>query len=81
MILTNKHRVNTTKFKKLANGKIVKQVDEQYLREDLPCGVGTCPLCDRNESTRCPHLILNRLQPNPENDWLRSSNVRYHCYF
>ena len=32
-------RINQIKFKKLANGKIVKSVDEQYLRSDIPCGL------------------------------------------
>jgi hypothetical protein len=36
------------KFKKLNNGKIVKSVDEQYLRNDVPCGLNDCPLCDVN---------------------------------
>jgi hypothetical protein len=31
-------RVNIPKFKKLNNGKIVKQIDEQYLRNDVDCG-------------------------------------------
>ena len=32
-------------FKKLQNGKIVKNVDEQYIRSDLPCGLKGCPVC------------------------------------
>ena len=43
-------KVNTVKFVKLKNGKIVRHVDEQYLRKDIPCGVSDCPLCDKNES-------------------------------
>jgi len=32
-------KVNTVKFVKLKSGKIVRQVDEQYLRKDIPCGL------------------------------------------
>jgi len=43
-------KVNTVKFVKLKSGKIVRQIEEQYLRKDIPCGISNCPLCDRNES-------------------------------
>ena len=39
-------KVNKIGYRKLANGKIVKSVEEQYVRTDLPCGVRKCPLCD-----------------------------------
>ena len=45
-------RVNTVKFVKLKSGKIIRQVEEQYLRADVPCGITTCPLCDKNESNK-----------------------------
>lgn len=32
-------KVNQPKFVKLNNGRIIKKVDEQYIREDIPCGV------------------------------------------
>jgi hypothetical protein len=41
---------NIVKFRKLNNGKIVKQVEEQYIRRDLPCGVNNCPFCDKTYS-------------------------------
>jgi len=41
--------VNHTRFRKLASGKIVKTVDEQYLRSDIPCGHNACPICDKND--------------------------------
>ena len=56
MIIGGK-RVNIVKFKKLQNGKILKQVDEQYIREDIPCGLSECPLCDRNESKLLLYII------------------------
>jgi hypothetical protein len=34
------------------NGKIMKTVDEQYVRQDVPCGLSDCPLCDKNFSCR-----------------------------
>ena len=34
----------------LENGKIVKTVDEQYLRSDIPCGHVSCPMCSFNQS-------------------------------
>jgi hypothetical protein len=43
-------KVNQVKYRKLNNGKIVKQVDEQYIRQDLPCGLEKCPFCDKNQS-------------------------------
>jgi hypothetical protein len=49
MILNNTKRVNTVTYKKLHNGKIMKSVQEQYLRKDLPCGLSGCPLCDVNQ--------------------------------
>ena len=50
MILSSQSRVNTVKFKKIANGKIIRNVEEQYLRRDLPCGLEACPECDKNLS-------------------------------
>ena len=41
-------RVNHAKFRKLMSGKIVKQIEEQYLRNDVPCGYKDCSLCDVN---------------------------------
>lgn len=49
MILSG-NRINTVKFKKIANGKIVRNVEEQYLRNDLPCGLLNCPECDTTPS-------------------------------
>ena len=46
------HLIKTNKitYRKLMNGKIVKSVDEQYLRDDIPCGIRNCPLCHTNIS-------------------------------
>jgi len=38
------------RFRKLANGKIVKSVEEQYLRSDIPCGHISCPMCGFDQS-------------------------------
>ena len=27
-------------------------LDEQYLRQDVPCGVGVCPICETNPNCR-----------------------------
>jgi len=43
-------KINQTKFVKLNNGRIVKKIEEQYLREDIPCGLAECPFCDKNYS-------------------------------
>jgi len=43
-------QVNHAKFRKLMSGKIVKQIEEQYLRNDVPCGYKECALCDVNFS-------------------------------
>jgi len=43
---------NQVRFKKLASGRIVKMLDEQYLRADVPCGVSNCPLCETNPNCR-----------------------------
>jgi hypothetical protein len=43
-------KTNKIAYRKLANGKTVKSVDEQYLRKDLPCGLKKCPVCDVNIS-------------------------------
>ena len=45
-------KTNLVKFKKIASGKIVKTLDEQYLRSDIPCGLTDCPLCDSNLNCR-----------------------------
>lgn len=60
------HLIKTNKigYRKLANGKIVKSVDEQYLRDDLPCGLRNCPLCHTNISkftTKTRQFILSVL--------------------
>lgn len=49
-MIISAEKVNTIKFIKLKSGKIVRNVDEHYLRKDIPCGLVNCPLCDRNES-------------------------------
>ena len=51
-------KLNQVKFRKLASGKIVKTLDEQYLRGDIPCGVATCTQCDVNPNCRL-QLELN----------------------
>lgn len=43
-------KVNQPKFVKLNNGRIIKKVDEQYIREDIPCGLKDCAFCDKNYS-------------------------------
>ena len=43
---------NQVKFRKLASGKIVKTLDEQYLRGDIPCGIVNCPLFDVNPNCK-----------------------------
>jgi hypothetical protein len=43
-------KVNQAKFIKLNNGRIVKKVEEQYIRADVPCGLHDCSFCDRNFS-------------------------------
>ena len=45
-------KLNQVRFKKLASGKIVKMLDEQYLRQDVPCGVSNCPLCETNPNCK-----------------------------
>lgn len=62
-MILNSGRVNTVKFKKLINGKIIKSVEEQYLRADLPCGLKNCPLCDTNESKPLESYKTYSLQP------------------
>lgn len=49
-MIISAEKINTVKFRKLKSGKIVRVIDEQYLRSDIPCGLTECPLCDRNES-------------------------------
>lgn len=49
MIVDGK-KINQAKFVKLHNGRIIKRVDEQYIRQDLPCGLANCPFCDKNYS-------------------------------
>ena len=61
-MIISAERVNTVKFVKLKSGKIIRQVDEQYLRPDVPCGLTNCPFCDKNES-KDHHLTHHRLQP------------------
>lgn len=51
-MIINAEKVNTVKFVKLKSGKIVRQVDEHYLRSDIPCGLAACPLCDKNDSNK-----------------------------
>jgi hypothetical protein len=61
-MMISAERVNNVKFIKLKSGKIVRQVEEQYLRSDIPCGLANCPLCDKNES-RYNFIHSYRLQP------------------
>ena len=42
---SNLIKTNKIGYRKLNNGKIIKSVDEQYVRDDLTCGVRQCPLC------------------------------------
>lgn len=50
------------RFKKLASGKIVKMLDEQYLRQDIPCGHVSCPVCETNPNCRL-ELALKGARP------------------
>ena len=51
---------NQPKFAKLNNGRIIKKIDEQYIRCDLPCGLANCPFCDKNYSKPpAPYLFLS----------------------
>ena len=62
IIRAERERVNNSEFIKLNGGKIFMQVEEQYLRSDIPCGLSNCPLCDKNESRyTCFHAY--RLKP------------------
>ena len=45
-------KLNQVKFRKLASGKIVKTLDEQYLRGDIPCGLVNCPEFDVNPNCK-----------------------------
>ena len=54
---------NNVKYKKTAKGKIIKLIEEQYIRTDLPCGFAACPFCDANP--RCV-LALNPLDAAEE---------------
>ena len=45
-------KTNLVKFRKIASGKIVKTLDEQYLRSDIPCGLANSPFDDSNENCR-----------------------------
>jgi len=54
-MISNSTRVNRVVYKKLQNGKIIKTVEEQYLRKDIPCGLSNCPICDKNESNKIPN--------------------------
>ena len=68
-------KLNQVRFKKLASGKIVKMLDEQYLRQDVPCGVTNCPVCETNPNCKL-ELLLKGAAPvdrvmaatDPEND-------------
>lgn len=55
-------KINQTKFVKLNNGRIVKKIDEQYIREDIPCGLAACPFCDKNYSKNIQIITDYRLQ-------------------
>ncbi|CDW74058.1 exosome complex exonuclease rrp44 [Stylonychia lemnae] len=84
MLLTSK-RVNTVKFRKLQNGKIVKQVEEQYIRSDIPCGIKNCPFCDINDSKINRILLrISRLQSGTiaeigSRSYLISLRTAKHC--
>ena len=45
-------KTNLVKFKKIASGKIVKTIEEQYLRSDIPCGIANSPFDDSNTNCR-----------------------------
>ena len=45
-------KLNQVRYKKLAIGKIVKMLDEQYLRQDVPFSVSNFPLCETNASCK-----------------------------
>jgi hypothetical protein len=62
-------RQNQVRFRKLANGKIVKTLDEQYLRNDLPSGLANCPITESNPSCRLQLKLIGQDQK------MRSSNV------
>ncbi|KAG8995141.1 exosome catalytic subunit dis3 [Tulasnella sp. JGI-2019a] len=36
-------------FKKTARGRVVKVLRERYLRDDVPCGIKSCSLCDYDD--------------------------------
>ena len=56
-------KLNQVRFKKLASGKIVKMLDEQYLRQDVPCGLANCPICEANPNCKL-ELLLKGAQPD-----------------
>ena len=35
-------------YRKTKKGKFNKLVSEIYFRDDIPCGIKTCVLCDKN---------------------------------
>jgi len=43
-------KINQVRFVKLNNGRIIKKIEEQYIRSDIPCGLSDCSLCDLNYS-------------------------------
>ena len=64
-------KMNQVRFRKLASGKIVKTLDEQYLRGDIPCGLVNCPLCDVNHNCR----LQLELAGQEESKQLQSQDV------
>jgi hypothetical protein len=59
-------KVNKVGYRKLASGKIVKNLDEQYLRKEMACGISSCPFCEKNHSKFPPKIIALRLHPQFE---------------
>ncbi|GJJ08443.1 hypothetical protein Clacol_002659 [Clathrus columnatus] len=45
-------------FKKTARGKVLKVLRERYLRDDVPCGLSLCSLCDTEQALPSKPLLL-----------------------
>ena len=53
-------KTNQVRFRKLASGKIVKVLDEQYLRQDVPCGLKNWPGSENNPNCRLELNLIGR---------------------
>nr|CDQ04480.1 Bm1955, isoform c [Brugia malayi] len=77
-------RVLNVLYRKTKSGKIVKRVHEQYLRNDIGCGLDSCKNCQPVEGHSLTNLVVQISSTVPTNHAIildSSALIRFHHLF